>query len=61
MGHHPVSLKASAMVALSLATMSQSTAKVHMMQDSVTALILARITDGASRLRVADGRVAGDR
>jgi hypothetical protein len=48
------------MVALSLATMSQSTAKVHMMQDSVTALILARITDGASRLRVADGRVAGD-
>jgi hypothetical protein len=59
-GHHPVSLRASEMEAPSLAIMSQITAKVQMIQDSVTALILARITDGASRLRVADGRVAGD-
>ena len=36
---------------------SHKTATVLPMQDRVTALILARITDGASRLRVGDGRV----
>lgn len=30
-----------------------------MVHENVTALILARITDGASLLRVGDGRVVG--
>ena len=32
-----------------------------MMQASVTAWIRARMTDGASRLRVGEGRVDGER
>ena len=31
------------------------------MVEKVTACVLARIDDGASRVRVGDGRVAGDR
>src|SRR5699024_8470458 len=57
-GHQPRSLRASESEALLFSTMSHRTAKVLTMQDRVTALILARMTEGASRLRVADGLVA---
>jgi hypothetical protein len=57
MGHQPISLRASEKEALSLAVISQKTAIILMTQDRVTALILARMTEGASRLRVGDGRV----
>jgi hypothetical protein len=36
---------------------SHETPRVLPIQDNATALILARITDGASRLRVGEGRV----
>lgn len=60
-GHQPRSLRASASEALLFSIISHRTARVLTMQDRVTALILARMTEGASRLRVADGLVADER
>jgi hypothetical protein len=60
MGHQPMSLRAWEKDESSLATMTQSTATLQRRHDSVTARILALITDGASRLRVADGRIDGE-
>jgi hypothetical protein len=41
--------------------MSQRTNNEATIHEPVTARMRARITDGASRLRVGDGRVVGER
>lgn len=58
-GHHPKKWRAREKEAFSLAAISHKTTRLLIVHENVTALILARITDGASLLRVGDGRVVG--
>lgn len=60
-GHQPRSLTPAPREELSPSTMSQRTRTELTIHDPVTARIRARITDGASRLRLGDGRVVGER
>lgn len=57
MGHQPRSRRISRGFGLSVLLMTNMVATALIMQESVTAQILARMTEGASRERSGDGLV----
>jgi hypothetical protein len=60
-GHQPRSLRPAPREELSSSTMIQRTRTELTIHEPVTARMRARITDGASRLRLGDGRVVEER
>lgn len=60
-GHQPRSLNPAATEVFPSSTASQRTATELKMHEPVTARMRARMTDGASRLRLGDGLVVGER
>jgi hypothetical protein len=60
-GHQPSRLNAALGEEPPFSTTSQSTTTEQTIQEPVTVRIRARMTDGASRLRLGEGRVYGER